>query len=225
MSRFRPFFVAAAVVVAAVGSASAGPIIADPVGDRFGSTGPDITGIGADHFDNPGFVTFTVQFAGPIAPPSAFAPNSVTGFIDIDADKNPATGNTNPFVNQFGGSPPFNLGSELSVDLFSELFHPGMVDVTDGFGGTVLATVPITFGPSGFTFLVPNSVFTGVGGSVSFNYAAVFGDFLAPSDRVPNGATPLASTPEPTSLAAFGFLALAAGAAVRRKTPAASPVA
>jgi hypothetical protein len=218
MTWIRPCLIAAVLTAAAAGPAPAGPIYTDPVGDTFpgNPTGPDVVGISADTFVNPGFATFSAQFAGAIAPPSAFAPNSLTGIIDIDIDRNPATGNTSPLVNLFAGAPPFNLGSEFSIDLFSELFHPGFVDITDGSGLTTLATVPITFTADGFTFMVPNSVF-GQSGNYQFNFAGVFGDFLAPSDRVPNGPTPLLSTPEPANLAAFGLVGIAAGVYARRR--------
>src|SRR5215471_6612894 len=93
MNRYRPCLLAAVLLAAASGPALAGPVYSDPVGDTFpgNPTGPDVTGISADTFVNPGFATFGVQFAGPISPPSAFAPNSVTGIIDIDIDRNPAT--------------------------------------------------------------------------------------------------------------------------------------
>lgn len=223
MSWLRPL-IAVAIVCVAVGPVTAGPIInPDPLGDTFaGSTGPDIISISADTAENPGFSTITVRFAGPITPPSAFAPNSVVGYIDIDVDRNAATGTNPSLTTLFGGPPPFNLGAEFSISLFAELFNPGFVDITDGTGAIPLATVPVTFFSDGFTVLVPNSLLGSSEPNFQFNYAGVFGDFLSPSDRVPNGANPLSSsfsTPEPATLAVFGFLGLATlGYTRRRKT-------
>lgn len=207
--------------------AAAGPIIADPLNDRLpgNPAGPDVVGISADVLDNPGFATLRVIFSGPISAPSSLAGDSVLGIIDIDADRNPLTGQNPSLSSGLAGTPPFNLGAELSIDLYSELFNsfifgPGFVDVTDGSGTTVLATVPITFGANEFTVLLPNSLFGS--GTPTFNYAAVFGDFLAPSDRVPNGAAPLVSTPEPVSAAVLGALCLAAGGYYRRRRAAAA---
>lgn len=216
MSWIRPLF-AAAILVAAAGPATAGPIMSDPVGDTFAGNpgGPDIIGISADTFNSAGDAVFAVYFNGPISPPSAFAPNSVVGYIDIDVDRNAGTGNAFPLTSVFGGPPPFNIGAELTVDLFSELFNPGNVDVLDSSTFLPVASVPITYFSNGFTFTLPNALFGDP--NPRFGYAGVVGDFTAPSDRVPNGAELLLSTPEPTSLAVFGVLGLVATGYVRRR--------
>ena len=69
----------------------------DSAGDTFGA-GPvlhDILSTSAALMSSS--IQFTVTFAGPIAPASAFAPNSLTGFLDIDTDQNAATGGTAPW--------------------------------------------------------------------------------------------------------------------------------
>lgn len=76
-----------------VGGGSASFSVSDPVGDLRGTVGdgaPDATSlsgtVGADT------ITVTIGFRTPISPWSAGRPNSVTGFIDLDLDRNAATG-------------------------------------------------------------------------------------------------------------------------------------
>ena len=68
-----------------ISSALATPV-PDPVGDTFGAGAvkPDITSINAT--PSGATVIFSVTYAGAISPASAFAANSIVGFIDIDAD-------------------------------------------------------------------------------------------------------------------------------------------
>jgi hypothetical protein len=127
--------------------AAAGPLLGDPVGDTFGVLSPQLDIVSSSGDFNSGPPTtyvFKVNFTGPRAPASAFAPNSVVGFIDIDADQNAATGGSAPFGGPVPGGnswinvfilqgqvpgPTINLGDEFFLDLGSEQFHPGQVDV------------------------------------------------------------------------------------------------
>lgn len=199
--------------------ANASPIQTDPVGDTFGA-GPvqlDITSYKGDRNDGLGVIQFAVNFSGTISPASALAPDSVVGFIEIDADQNPLTGNTSPLVNSFAGAPPFNLGSELFIDLGSEIFNAGFVDVRDAVLFNVLGTIPITYSANGFAFDLPLS-FLPPGSSTFPNYAMVVGTLAEPTDRAPNGATPATVTPEPASIFAFGLIGITAASwTVRRR--------
>jgi hypothetical protein len=196
-------FVQAAVSLLPGPTASAGFI--DPLGDTFG-TGPvrhDI--IAYDAVSLGGSTTFSVDFAGPIAPPSSGLPEGVTGFIDIDRDRDPATG-TPPMINQLMPQvppPPIALGDEFLVDLFSEAFHAGSVDVIDTISGTIAFTVPIAYTATGLSLTVPV-----VGpGNGSVNFGLVVGTSLEPTDRAPNGAVAATSTavPEPGGLTLLGI--------------------
>ena len=70
-------------------------VVADPTGDTFNTGTIDLAGIGV----TPGLptATFTLTFASAVAAPSAFAPNSLLGFLSIDADQNVATGGSAPW--------------------------------------------------------------------------------------------------------------------------------
>jgi hypothetical protein len=206
----------------------------DPTGDTFGVGVPqlDITTYAGDGLGKPGHVVFTVNFAGPISPASAFAANSVVGFIDLDTDRNPATGGNAPWGgNLTGGNnwinffvppnpgapavplPLIAMGDEFFIDLGSEQSHPGLVDVVSTATNTPTGQAPITFGSNSFSIDVLLSLLPGANGPINFDI--LVGTFNEPTDRAPNGATPASTlVPEPGSVLLMG-LALA-GLAGRR---------
>jgi hypothetical protein len=208
----------------------------DPGGDTFGA-GPifhDITTFLA--VGDASGVTFSIDFAGPILPASAFDPISLVGYIDLDADKDFSTGGDalwggpvpggNSWINFFvaGGSvpgPPIMLGDEFFVDLFSEAAHPGLVDIVDTTTATPIDTVPIIYSPTGLSFFVGAA---SLGGDPMLSYGIVIGTYSEPTDRAPNDETPAMVVvggpviPEPASvtLLSLGAIGLA-GYAGRRK--------
>lgn len=160
-------------------SASALP---DPQGDTFGSplTSHDIAAIEATLVGST--VLFTVELYQPIAPASAFAANSLVGFIDIDLDQNPATGSVakKTLFSPMGDNA---LGSEFHIDLFSERFHPGEVEVVASVVSQPVGRAPIVFVDSGFSVAVPLDL---LAGDAAFNWGIIVGDFLDMSDQAPN---------------------------------------
>lgn len=201
-------------------SAAAGPVyLDDPIGDTFGGAPQlDISTYSGDFSVTGTDLTFTVNFTGPISPPSAFAPDSAVGFIDIDTDRNSATGDPGAMNALIGlglvPGPNIDLGAELTVDLFSEVFQPGFVDILDPSTFTPLLTVPITFGPQSFSFNIPLSFI----GTPLVNYGITMGTFGNPTDRAPNGVQAAVTTPEPSSLLLFGVVGAAACLWRRRTT-------
>lgn len=210
------------------GPLRADPVFTDPLGDTYG-TAPafmapqhDIVLASGFHSIVTNDVTFTVQLAGPISAPSALAYDSIDGFIDIDVDRNPATGIPPAFnnVTAFSPPPPLNLGADFFVDLASEVVNPGFVDVFDEFF-VPQGSVPITYGANSFSVTIPFALLGGA--SPPFDYGVVVGSFgVEPTDRAPNGATPFTTLPEPASLAVFGLAALAGGVYLRRSKRAAA---
>jgi hypothetical protein len=194
--------------------------VADPAGDVFGAgpVRPDI--ISTDASFNSFNLTFTVMFGGNISPASAFAPDSILGFIDVDTDQNPLTGAApwiNAFIPALVPGPPVSLGDEYFVDLGSEMLHAGFVDIVDALTSNTAGTVPIAFSATSFSIDIPLSVLGNDDGLL--NYAVLIGTFNEPTDRAPNGDTPLVSVdppsvPEPGTLSlagiALGSLLLAA---------------
>jgi hypothetical protein len=196
---------AALTVALAFGPDAAALPIIDPAGDTFNTGTHDL--VSYELALAGGVFTATLNFAGPIAPASAGAANSVVGFIDLDTDQNPATGGTAPFggpvpggnsfLNFFimGGlipGPTIPIGDEFYVDLFSEFDSPGLVDVVDTTTNTVVDTVPITYFPSSLQFSIPAAT---LGGASAINFDVLVGDMQAPTDRAPNGGAPAVSTP------------------------------
>lgn len=188
--------------------------VIDPTGDTFGagSVRHDMTSVNATFAGSS--LTFTVNFAGQIYAPSALNARSVYGFIDIDADRNPATG-AEPFVNIFGPGPVIALGDEFALDLFSEEFQAGRVDVLNAVSD-VVGTAPITFGANAFSVTVPLALLGGSNGLI--NYGVVVGTFGEATDRAPNGTLPATSTPvpEPATMLLLGTGLAAVGARLRK---------
>lgn len=159
--------------------------IVDPTGDAvavFGAPGLllDLTSVRVDRSSTQ--IDVELRFAGPISPASKLAPNSVVGGLDLDLDRNSATGDP-PFQNNF--APPFAslaLGSEISIDLFSELFHPGFAEIFDNLVHAPLATlIPVTFGVDRVALSVPLSL---LGNPGDFYFTAGIGTLDQPTDAL-----------------------------------------
>ncbi len=185
-------------------AASAAVTIFDATSDAFG-LGPiqhDIVSVTSTI--NPANVVFEVAFAGPIAPASSFAPNSLVGFLDLDVDRNPATGVTS----RFGApaSPTTIPGVEFYVDLFSESFSPGMVDVIDASTGLPSGSAAISYSPSLFSLTLPRSLIGSDDGLLDWGLAA--GTFTEPTDQAAGSTS--GTVPEPASVLAWLALATTA---------------
>ena len=232
--RFFSFFSVTASVLFGWVATTQAAIEIDPLGDTFGF-GPvqlDIINVQGDY--SAGTVTITVTYSGLIAPPSAGAPNSVIGFIDLDTDQNPATGGNlsfggpvpggNSWINLFLGlvpPPTIALGDEFYVDLLTETLHAGFVDIIRTSDDANNGTVPIVFAGASFSLSIPFAVLGGDDGII--NYGVLTGTFAEPTDRAPNGDAPFTTTlstapvPEPASLAIWSVGLVAAGLARLRR--------
>jgi len=196
--------VAGAILISSLGSSASAAIFLDPPEDTFniGGVQYDIASASSALNVAGDGIIYTLTFFGPNVPAS----RGISGFIDIDSDQNPLTGEVEPAVwrshlDQFGaGAPPPGLGVEFFVDLFDQ-FTPGFVDIVRTLDNSVTGTVPITFTTSGFTLTVPLSALGGDDGNVDFG--VIVGNLDSPTDQAPNNDSGV--IPEPSSLVIFGL--------------------
>ena len=175
--------------------------LVDPMGDAvdsFGAGPPlldiDTISVTFDATD----LFFEMTFHTPISPASVLAPDSVAGLLEFDTDQNPGTGFP-PLQNFF--SPPFVplvAGSDYVVDLASELFHPGFVDVLQLPGFILVDTVPITYGPMSFSGQIALASLGGDDGVVDFT--SIIGTFPQPTDATDEVGTSTAVAGDGPSL-------------------------
>ncbi len=188
--------------------------ITDPTGDTFNTGTIDITGtqvvLGSPT------TTISIRFAGVVAAPSTFAANSVLGYVDLDTL--PGPGGTAPWggpvsggnnwinygITNFGvPGPTVALGDEFYIDLSSEFFHPGLVDVVDTTTNLTVGVAPVSYVGNLLTINLASAL---IGSPGSLRYGAIVGDFLTPTDRAPNGASgllaesPMNAVPAPAGL-------------------------
>ena len=171
-------------------------VIVDPAGDAlavFGAPGPLIDIDTVTAVISGSELQVSVTFHTPIAPASVGAANSLRGGFDFDFDRNPLTGD--PPLQMFF-SPPFvtlDFGSDVSVDFFSELVHPGFIDVFDNLTLTLIDVIPVTFTATSASYAIPLSLLNVNG---PFYFTAAFGTFDQPTDALDVRGT----VPEPSTL-------------------------
>lgn len=172
----------------------------DPTGDTFGFLTPQLDIVNTQVTLTPTAIMFDVAFADMISAPSANLDNSVYGDIDLDIDQNPSTGSTSNVT--LYGNQPSGLGIEYYVDLFSEYFDPGFVELVDVSGVSVPVSLPISFGTNSFSVTIPLSDLGGDDGYV--NFGVIAGTFYESTDQQVGGVVP-----EPTSGLIWCCLAVA----------------
>ncbi len=151
------------------------------------------------------FLHFEITFHTLISAPSFGQPDGVVGVLEFDTDQNAETG-LPPAQNNF--SPPFAsliAGADFVVVLFSEIDHPGFVDVVDTSTFKIVDTVAITYGPMSFSGSIPLASLGGDDGILDFT--AGIGTLSQPTD-----ATDMVGTskliPAPAAMALLGVAGL-----------------
>jgi hypothetical protein len=211
---WRPLIVVAATLLAVAPAHGGFVTLSHSSTSLPGAPGPAIT-LSSITGNNDGTnLIFTLTFANPtVSGPSSGNPDAVFGFINIDADKNPATGvtgatlDTNGFQPGFGQFSPASQGVDTYINLSSEgdPLHgvPGLVDVVTTAGFLPIGTAAVTYSnqagptPSTLSLSVPLSLFSANQISLvdTGNFSVVVGnlnnatDFLAPSTAVPEPAS------------------------------------
>jgi hypothetical protein len=235
-----PSFGLAAVLGLSLAGLPAAParagFVTDPVGDTFYTGTIDITG--TEVVLGGPTTTVRLRFAGAVSAASAFVPNSLAGFIDLDTAAGaggtapwggPVVGGNN-WVNFFTPPNPGTLpipgpllamDDEFYIHLGSEFFHPGFVDVVSVATDTPVGLAPVTYAGDLVTISLPSAF---IGNPTGLRYAVLVGDFLSPNDRAPNGAEGIAAeaVPAPAGAALFGLgLVSLGGVRALRRRPAA----
>ncbi|MCZ6735933.1 MAG: hypothetical protein O7C65_09095 [Planctomycetota bacterium] len=213
----------AAMAVLSVGvEATHADFIFDPQGDAvavFGKPGPllDIDTVALVYDAN--FLYFEVTFFTPIQPASSGAPNALFGLIDLDVDQSSGSG-VPPIQNMW--SPPFEslkLGVDFLITLF-DLPTPGQVAVVDAADMSVVATVPVEFGPFSIWGAVPLGVISlpALGGKEDgiVDYTATIGSFLQPTDAGDYAGTSVL-IPAPGSIVFIGIAGMVGPRRRRRR--------
>ncbi len=151
----------------------------------------------------PSNLGFTLNYYGAIAPLSQFAPDSVTGNINIDT-KLKASAADLLVATDFGGTlDPTKVGYFL--DLQSEGTHPGFVDLIDTSTLMSTATLPISFAADSFSVAVPLSDLGNSNGNV--NFGVNVGTVSELTDQLAGStANSGAVVPEPSALAIWGLM-------------------
>ena len=158
-------------------------VFEDPSGDTFSFGFPQLNIENVSGAVTDGELTLAMDFFTSIAPPSTGLADSVVGFWDLDLDQNPATGIASAqsiFAppDQQGGP----LGVDVFIDLFSEQFQPGFVDLVDA-DGFFIGSAPITYDTDSLEIEIPLSL---LGDDGNLNYGTVIGTFNEPTDTAPN---------------------------------------
>ncbi len=145
--------------------------VPDPTGDAFGFGLPnhDITNVSGEG-DASSFC-LTVDFAGPVDPADAGTGQEVVGVIEFDTDQSASTGSS-PFMDSFCRDPS-GMGVEASLSMFS---------VSGGLGLLNGNPVPVVFGTTSFTAIIPLSL---IGGDTAFNFGMMLGSRAEPTDCAP----------------------------------------
>jgi hypothetical protein len=159
--------------------------VSDPAGDTFetsasdGLVPPDLVSFSA--MVSGGSVTIQLDFAQPVAPATSQSPNVVVGFIDIDIDQNPATGNqaTADSYRTDGGST--GTGVDYSILLFPDI--EGRFAVLD-VQSVDVGSASAQFTGNSIIVTVPLSVLGGDDGAMDLS--TTVGTIPEPTDYAPN---------------------------------------
>jgi hypothetical protein len=194
------------------------------------AAGPPITLLSITGDNNGSNYTFTLTFANStIEGPSSGNSDAVYGFINLDADKNAATGVSGAFLDSNGFEPGFGqfspsfLGIDAYINLSSEgdPLHgvPGLVDLVSTNGFNPIDTLPVQYTsavgstPSTLSLSIPLADFSAnqINLLDTGSFSVIVGnvnnatDFLAPS-----------SVPEPNAVVLLAIGLSSAGLALAR---------
>lgn len=191
----------AQLTCAALPAGTPGTSESDPVADTLpnpsGSTRPahDIRTVSTRYA--PGWLIMTFRFGGTVVHASESAVNSLFGYLELDVDENPATGEI-PFSNVFGANA--QIGVDVAVLLFGPEASPVPVFTTFNVIDGEVGFVPVKFGGDSVTVYLPLEKLNGDDGLLQA--VMVYGTLDRPTDVAPNDGAFLARPAEGTIVAA-----------------------
>ncbi len=184
----------------------------DDAGDTYGVLDPQHDMLNTRVLLAATCITFEVAFADPVSPPSQFGADLVAGYLELDLDQDASTG-AESNVTRFGNEPS-GLGVEYFIDLSSELFDPGYVELVDAATVTAMARLPILFGSHSFSLTIPLDQLNHDDGAM--NFGIIVGNLTAPTPSPTDQL--VGSVPEPQGALLFTLaLAVLIGIGTRSK--------
>lgn len=172
--------------------------------DTFGASPDPHDLLSIEAISEGGHTTFVLTFFEEISAASNLnSTANVVGFIDIDVDQDPSTGAISQ-QSMFGPGKNSALGAEYYIDLFSEEFSPGLVEIIDSQRSIVVGQAPIHLLDNSLSVIVPLSSLGGDDGL--FDFGAIVGDFVDMSDEA--GPATSLLVPEPATTSVVVMLAI-----------------
>jgi Ca2+-binding RTX toxin-like protein len=155
----------------------------DLYGDTFGYSSQQLDLKSVNGAVDKSNLTLTFNFFNSISPASYYQDNSVTGTIYLDLDQDASTG-TPLYSREFlpKQEAEISLGYEVSLDLYSESYQPGLVSLFDENYLTI-GQVPISYEENSFQIEIPLALLEDDG---AVDYSATVGGNYDLSDSIPN---------------------------------------
>jgi hypothetical protein len=157
----------------------------DPAGDTFGFMAFQYDIISVDVFRDrqDAYLIMHITFNNPVLPPTTpGAVDELVGYLEIDADQNPTTGNLSVIDSYASGQglPPAHLGVEYSIYLFDydPLFQTFSVYEENMY--TLSGYARALFNDNSVTLQIPLAALGNDDGNVNFGF--ILGTFPEPTD-------------------------------------------
>lgn len=159
----------------------------DPVGDTASVWTPAVAVdlVGLNGTVGRTLLVFRLTFAGQVTPWSEHKPNSLDGFLDLDLDREPATGLGG--ANLVGGGPDsLDLGVDAYVDL-RDNGHGKVGLLVPGTRGQALTLVTARFAGAHVTIEIPRAALGGFNADSLWVGAVVGNREVSITDLAPDG--------------------------------------
>jgi hypothetical protein len=164
----------------------------------------DLTSVSADV--HPDHVFFSLTFSDTTDPSDI---PLLSGTIELDVDQNPGTGQPGTRLDDHGLEPRIDMGVDYQLEFISGSPNAGFVYVDPSGSIFGLPDCPWTLVDRTITMEVPRSYTTALEGLLldsAFDMLVVVGNSSGPTDRAPNGASPLTvDIPEPAVALLMGL--------------------